>query len=103
MLQTEMSESLRRNLLWERQVSKVNLIGFRRSASGGGLRPLTTTNSSIVKLTAKKPGAAHGEMHGPEGPPDRPVEGEEERAERKRLALARHRTWAANDYHYTGW
>jgi hypothetical protein len=112
MLQTEMSESLRRNLLWERQVSKVNLVGFRRSASGGGsgrgllgggLRPLTTTNPSIVQLTAKKPGAAHGEMHGPEGPPDRPEEGEEEKAERKRLALARNRSWAADDYHYTGW
>ena len=28
MLQMEMSESLRRNLLWERQVSKVNLVGY---------------------------------------------------------------------------
>jgi hypothetical protein len=98
MLQIEMSESLRRNLLWERQDSKVNLVGFRRSASGGGngrgllgggLRPLTVMNPSIVKLTAKKPGAVHGEVHGPEGPPDKPEEGEEERAERKRLALAR--------------
>ena len=112
MLQTEMSESLRRNLLWERQVSKVNPVGFRRSASGGGngrgllgggLRPLTTMNPSIVQLTAKKPGAAHGEMYGPEGPPDRPEEGEEVRAERKRLALARKSSWAADDYHYTGW
>jgi hypothetical protein len=112
MLQTEMSESLCCDLLWERQVSKVYLIGFRRSASGGGngrgllgggLRPLTTTNPSIVKLTAKKPGAVHGEMHGPEGLPDRPEEGEEERAEQKRLALACNRSWAADDYHYTGW
>jgi hypothetical protein len=42
-------------------------------------------------------------MHGPEGPPNRREEGEEEKAERKRLALARNRSWAADDYHYTGW
>ncbi|KAF8343625.1 hypothetical protein F5887DRAFT_851747, partial [Amanita rubescens] len=36
MMQTEMSESLRRNLLWERRVSKNNILGFRRTASTGG-------------------------------------------------------------------
>jgi hypothetical protein len=38
MLATELSESLRRNLLWERQVSKTNLLGNagRRNVLGGG-------------------------------------------------------------------
>ena len=40
MLSTELSESLRRNLLWERQVSKVHLAAARRTASGGGSRHL---------------------------------------------------------------
>jgi hypothetical protein len=40
MLSTELSESLRRNLLWERQVSKVNLAtAVRRTAGSGGGRP----------------------------------------------------------------
>jgi hypothetical protein len=108
MLQTEMSESLRRNLLWERQVSKVNLAGVRRTASAsgqnvlGGVKPLTMA-PSIVQLTAKKAGAARGEVHGPAGPPDGRVEGPEEKEERRRQALARNRSWAADDYHYNGW
>jgi len=108
MLQTEMSESLRRNLLWERQVSKVNLASVRRTASAsgqnvlGGVQPLTTT-PSIVQLTAKKAGATRGEVHGPAGPSDGRVEGPEEREERRRQALARNRSWAADDYHYNGW
>ncbi|KAL0957620.1 hypothetical protein HGRIS_001402 [Hohenbuehelia grisea] len=58
MLQTEMSESLRRNLLWRRQVSKA-VVGPRRSSSGAingqpGTRPghLTMT-PSMVKLYPK--------------------------------------------------
>ena len=59
MLQTEMSESLRRNLPWEQQASKVNLVRYRDSAStnGGGnkvlgLKPLMTT-PRMVQLRAK--------------------------------------------------
>ncbi|KAI9454382.1 hypothetical protein BJY52DRAFT_1225108 [Lactarius psammicola] len=57
MLATELSESLRRNLLWERQVSKTNLLGNggRRNgnvlgggggAGGGGLRTARTVNGN---------------------------------------------------------
>jgi hypothetical protein len=60
MLSTELSESLRRNLLWERQVSKVNLAAVRRTASSGGSRlsPLGgiqpfTTVPSMVQLLPK--------------------------------------------------
>ncbi|KAG5652193.1 hypothetical protein H0H81_005957 [Sphagnurus paluster] len=132
MLQTEMSESLRRNLLWERQVSKVNLVGFRRTASSGGvggagtssgapgggagrggtvlggqLRPLTEL-PSMVQLTAKQSGngAGNGGANGAGRQEERERRGsgenEQEREERKKRALARNRSWA-NDYHYTGW
>ncbi|PFH48307.1 hypothetical protein AMATHDRAFT_150195 [Amanita thiersii Skay4041] len=95
MLQTEMSESLRRNLLWERQVSKNTIIGFRRTASTGGagaagvrgngaggglLKPLTTMTTAQQQQQ---------------------VDDEERR--RRALALARNRSWGADDYHYTGW
>ena len=64
MLSTELSESLRRNLLWERQVSKVNLAAImRRTASSGGsrlsnlggLQPLEplTTPPNMVQLLPK--------------------------------------------------
>jgi hypothetical protein len=60
MLSTELSESFRRNLLWERQVSKVNLGAVRRTASSGGSRlsPLGgvqpfTTVPSMVQLLPK--------------------------------------------------
>ncbi|KAG6845261.1 hypothetical protein H0H87_011996 [Tephrocybe sp. NHM501043] len=122
MLQTEMSESLRRNLLWERQVSKVSLVGFRRSASGGGsgrgggtvlggglLKPLTAM-PNVVQVTAKQPGVG-----GNEGSSSRErdrererrgsggaMEGDVEREDRKKKALARNRSWA-NEFHYTGW
>ncbi|GLB40772.1 hypothetical protein LshimejAT787_0806430 [Lyophyllum shimeji] len=121
MLQTEMSESLRRNLLWERQVSKINLGRIRRTASGGGakggavlgggLRPLTAL-PSMVQLTAREQGAgANG--NGAGRPEDRErerrgsggavtTEAEHEREERKKKAMARNRSWA-NDYHYSGW
>lgn len=83
MLSTELSESLRRNLLWERQVSKVNMTGGARRSSGllgGGVRPLTAV--------------ANG---GPSGnQPTDPAE------ERRRAAVARNRSWA-DEYHFAGW
>ena len=115
MLQTEMSESLRRNLLWERQVSKVNLVGYRASTNGGrnnvlgGLKPLTTT-PSMVQLRAK--GEAGNVAAGPSNAErtkssDRERRGSggreaEEREERRRLAMARNKSWA-DDYHFKGW
>jgi hypothetical protein len=54
MLATELSESLRRNLLWERQVSKTNLLGNagRRNGggggTGGGLRTVGVANGNAL-------------------------------------------------------
>ena len=125
MLSTELSESLRRNLLWERQVSKVNLAAaVRRTASSGGSRhsllgavqPLTTAAPNMVQLLPK------GTMAHPNpGSPMRPEQSggikerrasgggggggpgdENERERRRRLAMARNRSWA-NDYHFAGW
>lgn len=80
MLSTELSESLRRNLMWERQVSKANLVnGARRTGLlGSGLQPMT---------------AANGEGQGQNGN----VNGRQP---------GRTRSWAhmdADDYHYAGW
>ncbi|TFK36751.1 hypothetical protein BDQ12DRAFT_609472 [Crucibulum laeve] len=103
MLQTELSESLRRNLLWERQVSKQNLVGFKRTASTGGgrgnllggLRPLTAA-PSMVQLTAKTNGRRRSGGGGGGG------EGVEDRDRDKKAAMARNRSWA-DDFHFKGW
>jgi hypothetical protein len=89
MLSTELSESLRRNLLWERQVSMINMVGPRKrpGALSGGLRPMTTVNGD---------GNAAG------GASRSGDEREREREEARRKALARNRSWA-DDYHYAGW
>lgn len=83
MLATELSESLRRNLLWERQVSKVNMLGGARRGGvlGGRLQPLTVANATQDSARDKA---------------------QDDREERKRAVLARNRSWA-DDYHYAGW
>ena len=136
MLSTELSESLRRNLLWERQLSKVNLAaGVRRTASTGGSRhshlggvqPLTTA-PSMVQLLPKgtlahpNPGSpvrsVRPEQEGSKGDggimkerrasggagdhPDPSTHDENEKEQKRRLAMARNRSWA-NDYHFAGW
>ncbi|OBZ66209.1 hypothetical protein A0H81_13861 [Grifola frondosa] len=88
MLSTELSESLRRNLLWERQVSKINMTA-RRGVLGGGLRPLTAANPAANTSAANQ----HGRVNGGERADDR--------EESKRRAM-RNRSWA-DDYHYAGW
>ncbi|KAF8875518.1 hypothetical protein BD779DRAFT_1790174 [Infundibulicybe gibba] len=126
MLQTEMSESLRRNLLWERQVSKVNLVGFRRAIGGEQAANADGTDSrnrpngagdpqrrrsvlgnetgalpaapSMVQLTAKT-------GDGEEREQDRERRGPVNKGptdELKRQAMARNRSWA-DDYHTRGW
>jgi len=140
MLSTELSESLRRNLLWERQVSKVNLAAaVRRTASGGSrlshlgggaqpLPPLLTTTPSMVQLlpkgtmaypnpgspvrpvrpeqeSAEGDGGTKKERRASGGAGDHPgpsVHDEKEKVERRRVAMARNRSWA-NDYHFAGW
>jgi hypothetical protein len=93
MLQTELSESLRRNLLWERKVSNVVMRGGRRQSSSGaipggvgfgGLRPLTTMNAGGADAKSDRDGAA------------------ERQGEGALAAIVRHRSWA-DDYHTSGW
>ena len=113
MLQTEMSESLRRNLLWERQVSKNTMAGFRRTNSsgdasdsgsgrrgnvlGGGVQPFTGLLPPVVQLTPKKGKAGENENEAEEQP-RKPLD----HAELEKRALARTKTWA-NDFHFVGW
>lgn len=98
MLATELSESLRRNLLWERQVSKQQVMGpnqRRQSAtalSGNGLRPMTT----LANGESSRRGSNGGNVAAAGGPE------ETEKAESRRRAMARNRSWA-DDYHYSGW
>ena len=89
MLKEELSESMRRQLLWERQVSSTtNPAATARRATNnalGGLRPLSSTTSELnAGTTATKSAEA------------------QDKDERKRRALARNRSWA-DDYHYSGW
>ncbi|KDQ52728.1 hypothetical protein JAAARDRAFT_111161, partial [Jaapia argillacea MUCL 33604] len=105
MLATELSESLRRNLLWERQVSKINMTGGarRHGLLGNGLRPLTTVTANVVSGEANG-GNANGQTsrHTDEASQSG-NEGERvEREARKKQAMARNRSWA-DDYHYSGW
>lgn len=90
MLATELSESLRRNLLWERQVSKINMMGGARRGGllGNGLRPLTTVQGQNNQdaSTSRQQQQYTADV--------------EEEARRKRIA--RNRSWA-DDYHYAGW
>lgn len=84
MLKTELSESMRRQLLWERQVSSNTnpaLVARRTTQGLSGLRPLTSTSSEGIKDASKEA---------------------QERDERRRRAMARNRSWA-DDYHYSGW
>lgn len=84
MLKTELSESMRRQLLWERQVSSNTnpaLVARRANQGLSGLRPLTSNSSEGIRDAAT---------------------GAQDKDERRRRALARNRSWA-DDYHYSGW
>lgn len=105
MLATELSESLRRNLLWERQISKVGGGGKRRPGvlSAAGLKPLTSmdpppppTNSAVAGPSeTDRPG---GVKSGDEAI----IDGNGSKEERRKKALARNKSWA-DDYHTAGW
>ncbi|OJT03216.1 hypothetical protein TRAPUB_6213 [Trametes pubescens] len=100
MLQTELSESLRRNLLWERQVSR----GKPRGVLGNTLRPLTSMNGDGPVATQQPPAAKRASSDDPQVQAQ--FQGQqhntEDHAERRRAAMARNRSWA-DDYHYSGW
>ncbi|EIW57139.1 uncharacterized protein TRAVEDRAFT_20847 [Trametes versicolor FP-101664 SS1] len=100
MLQTELSESLRRNLLWERQVSNRK----PRGVLGNALRPMTSMNGDGPAAAQQPPASKRASTGDPQ------VQGQfqgqqlntEDHAERRRAAMARNRSWA-DDYHYSGW
>ncbi|KAF8901522.1 hypothetical protein CPB84DRAFT_1777530 [Gymnopilus junonius] len=113
MLSTELPESLRRNLLWERQVNKVNSTSLKRSGSGGGSNysvladhKSLTASPSIAQLDAngtdmpdnfKNDDAESRRTAGGLGEQDRL-----ERGEKKGKVATRSKSWV-NDYHYSGW
>ncbi|KAI0076772.1 hypothetical protein K474DRAFT_1754672 [Panus rudis PR-1116 ss-1] len=89
MLSTELSESLRRNLLWERQVSKINMT-TRRAGLGIGVltqhMAVDTTNATAKGNTGG--GASVNLYRG--------------RRESTFAGVAREQSWT-DDYHYAGW
>ncbi|CUA75892.1 Cell surface glycoprotein 1 [Rhizoctonia solani] len=88
MIAGELSESLRRNLMWERTSTR---FAMGAGALGSGLRPLAGTRPGIQTTNSDRV-AGSGSRSGAE---------DDERAER-RLALARNKSWA-NDFHHAGW
>ncbi|KAH9012357.1 hypothetical protein EDB85DRAFT_2038652, partial [Lactarius pseudohatsudake] len=92
MLATELSESLRRNLLWERQVSKTSLLGNGGRRNGNvfgwlrwyryrGMRAVATVNGN-AQAAPQRQGNSAGPGDGATGA----------------TRLARNRTW--DDFHY---
>ena len=111
MLATELSESLRRNLLWERQVSKTNLLGNagRRNGPGGGSRLVTTVVNGNGNAQAgpsqqqqQQQQQRQQQQHRHQRSQGSGDGAQDSIAERRQRALARNRTWA-DDFHYTGW
>ena len=126
MLSQEMSESLRRQLLWERQVSKANVprrtqsisngihphaalqaqatAPLRRHASGGmignGLGPLTAVRHESGQTAPRRPAAMSPWLSAAE---QEARDNERRRRERKEN-LERNRSWTNDsDFHRAGW
>ncbi|KAL1744458.1 hypothetical protein HDZ31DRAFT_38564 [Schizophyllum fasciatum] len=94
MLRTEMSESVRQNLLWSRQLARRDNMGPPRTRSGileqPAVRPAIAAQPSVVRLTAPRQ--------------QDPMEQQQEQEDiRREMRLARNRTWAGDEYHHTGW
>ncbi|KXN84071.1 hypothetical protein AN958_00486 [Leucoagaricus sp. SymC.cos] len=86
MLAVEIPESLRRNLLWERQVSQAHPRGLKRSASSNDVvKGWEIPN--VIKLTPKGV---------------KPDDQKDKKDELRRRYLARTRSWLF-EYHATGW
>jgi hypothetical protein len=69
MLSTELSESLRQNLLWECQVSKNIIVGPKKpnTVLGGALRPLTSMTAGEPSKPSGanlKPSTSHDSVRG---------------------------------------
>lgn len=94
MLRTEMSESVRQNLLWSRYIHKQSVLGPRRKSSPSlpDREPIATINP-VVHLTKRVDGRRSGGAD---------AEREAVRKELQRVRLTRNKSWAA-EYHPTQW
>ncbi|KAG8704099.1 hypothetical protein FRC09_003762 [Ceratobasidium sp. 395] len=90
MIAGELSESLRRNLMWERTSTRFAMGG---GALGSGLRPLTSTRPGVTATNSDR---------GPGGTRSGDEDNSQQLNEAGRLALARNKSWA-NDFHHAGW
>ncbi|QRV89552.1 hypothetical protein RhiJN_17570 [Ceratobasidium sp. AG-Ba] len=90
MIAGELSESLRRNLMWERTSTRFAMGG---GALGSGLRPLTSTRPGVTSTNSDR---------GPGGTRSGDEDASRQLSEAGRLTLARNRSWA-NDFHHAGW
>ncbi|KAG9094282.1 hypothetical protein FRC06_010967 [Ceratobasidium sp. 370] len=90
MIAGELSESLRRNLMWERTSTRFAMGG---GALGSGLRPLTAARPGVVATNSDR---------GPDGTRSGDEDSSQQLNEARRLALARNKSWA-NDFHHAGW
>ncbi|KAF5363188.1 hypothetical protein D9758_008333 [Tetrapyrgos nigripes] len=96
MLREEMSESVRQNLLWHRQLSKAAVLGpRRRSSENNGLAPLTSISTvpPLVRLTKKKTplDSPAGEQGGQEA---NSAEGVAMTFHDRKVPMTRTRSWA---------
>ncbi|KJA19860.1 hypothetical protein HYPSUDRAFT_852873 [Hypholoma sublateritium FD-334 SS-4] len=103
MLSTEISESLRRHLLWQRQTSKPNPTAIRKTANAGSSRldPLGGEQAVLPSMAQVHPQGK------PEGTPQvtaqKPVAAtQQERDEGSDAGISRNVRYT-DDYHYTGW
>ncbi|KAK0500149.1 hypothetical protein EDD18DRAFT_817249 [Armillaria luteobubalina] len=94
MLRTEMSESVRQNLLWSRYIHKQSVLGPRRKSSPSlpDREPIATI-APVVHLTKRVDGRRSGGAD---------AEREAVRRELQRVNLTRNKSWAA-EYHPTQW
>lgn len=94
MLRTEMSESVRQNLLWSRYIHKQSVLGPRRKSSPSlpDREPIATI-APVVHLTKRVDGRRSGGAD---------AEREAVRKELQRVNLTRNKSWAA-EYHPTQW
>ncbi|KJA14429.1 hypothetical protein HYPSUDRAFT_96930, partial [Hypholoma sublateritium FD-334 SS-4] len=103
MLSTEMSESLRRNLLWQRQTSKPNPAAIRRTTCAGASRLNPLGGEQVVLPSMVQ---LHPKGTKPEGTSQitqKPAPAtQQEQDEARQRRISRNKSYA-DDYHHTGW
>jgi hypothetical protein len=108
MMSTELSESLRRNLLWERQIGHPPRRQYSTSVLGNQPRPLAPTaplepepNAAQRSREERLRRQRQQEAEQQQQQPHRTTE-QQLMEQRRAAALARNRSWA-DDYHTSGW